>query len=469
MPSSSSRPISRSVPTSRSNPTVVRTVPRVQQPPTPPRSSPVASTDGDEVEEDQLLEDEPEDDSVDNPKKRRFEALCTALNENPKKAKLCPQYSKAVHEARWIARSISPFLDVDRVIFDGQRLPVDPNGPIAEELQEMSPDEIKHLRKTYTALKDLVTTLREDEECWHGDCESLDLLITTLDGFSGKGRSDDLGQLKREVLGFIPKRNGVDSLALNDQNKSSRGWAHVTTARLLCPCNRLEEFDSNPQKFCRDVENGLIMIMADDLPCFLYPEDKYNPEDVEEGLLRGEYLRSVFRFIYTGPRTATKEAPGPSAGRPGKAKLYNMTRVTPESIAYAAVLGRFSICGQDEWALEDGSYKLEDLFKTIVELFDDPKDPWCIETLEWWNQWVFGSSRAPNIVSANATSVPTVKATLQQQRAARRAALELAANIANASEISSSNGNRNTRDVANTNPAHNFIQPEAAESSEEDD
>ncbi|PSS31972.1 hypothetical protein PHLCEN_2v2261, partial [Hermanssonia centrifuga] len=338
MPSSSSRPISCAVPTSRANAAVVRTVPRVQRPPTPPRSSPVASAEGDEVEEDQLLEDEPEVEVVDNTKKRGFEALCTALEEHPKRAKLCPQYQKAVHEARWIARSISPFLDLDRVIFDGQRLSGDPNGPIADKLKEMSPQEISHLRKTYMALKELVTTLREDEESWDSECESLETLIATLDGFSGKGRSDDLGQLKNAVLGFIPKRDGVDLLALNDPNKSSRGWAHVTTARLLCPCNRLDEFDLNPKKFCRDVENGVIMIMADDLPCFLYPEDKYNPDNVEEGLLRGEYLRSVFRFIYTGPRTATKEAPGPSAGRPGKAKLYNMTRVTPQSIAYAAVV-----------------------------------------------------------------------------------------------------------------------------------
>ncbi|THG93296.1 hypothetical protein EW026_g7907 [Hermanssonia centrifuga] len=293
-----------------------------------------------------------------------------------------------------------------------------------------------------------------------------------LDGYSGKGRLDDLGQLKKEVLGFIPKREGIASLALNNQNKSSHGWAHVTTARLLCPCNRLDEFDSNPKKFCRDVENGVIMIMADDLPCFLYPKDKYNPNNVEEGLLRGEYLRSVFCFIYTGPRTATKEAPGPSSG-PGKAKLYNMTRVTPQSIAYAAVVGRFSICGQDKWALEDGSYKLEDLFNTIVELFDDPNDPWCIETLEWWNQWVFGSLRAPNIVLANPLLVPTVKAMLQQQHAARRAALQVAANITDASEGSRSNTNGNTGDttMANAIPAYNSnsIQPEEAESSDEED
>lgn len=47
-------------------------------------------------------------------------------------------------------------------------------------------------------------------------------------------------------------------------------------------------------RFCRDVENGVIQINAEDFPCFLYPEDSYNPDNVEEGLLRGEFLRSVY-------------------------------------------------------------------------------------------------------------------------------------------------------------------------------
>ncbi|PSR88662.1 hypothetical protein PHLCEN_2v5111, partial [Hermanssonia centrifuga] len=80
--------------------------------------------------------------------------------------------------------------------------------------------------------------------------------------------------------------------------------------------------------FCQDAENGIIQINAEDFPCFLYPEDSYNLDNVEEGLLCGEFLCS----------------------------------------------GRFSICGQEGWALKDGRYKLEDLFNNIVELFDNPSD-----------------------------------------------------------------------------------------------
>ncbi len=43
-------------------------------------------------------------------------------------------------------------------------------------------------------------------------------------------------------------------------------------------------------RFCQDIENGVIQINAKDFPCFLYPKDSYNPDNVEEGLLHGEFL-----------------------------------------------------------------------------------------------------------------------------------------------------------------------------------
>ncbi|PSR73080.1 hypothetical protein PHLCEN_2v11050 [Hermanssonia centrifuga] len=392
---------------------------------TPPLSSDVGSQhDSDEDQQDELEDEDPPE----NPKKRRYNELRGALNGNLKKAKLSDEYKKLSEEARWISRSISPFLILDTIICDGQRLPADPGAPVGKELQCMSSAALTDLRESYSMLKKTITTIREDEELWT-DTQSespLTDLIATLEKYASRGRSDDLGVLKKDVLGYIPKCPGVESLEINNPNKSARGWSHITTARLLCPANRLVEFDGDPMKFCRDVEHGIIKLDSGDLPCFLYAGGRFNPIDVEEGLLRGEFLLSVYRCIFTGPRTAMKESRGPSAGRPSKAKKSGMTKVTPRTIAYAAVLGRFSISGQDEWSLEDGSYKLEDLFKTILEAFDDLNDPWCVSTLGWWNQWVFGhaDSNNPDVAAGNSgPSIPSIKATLHQQRAARRAAL----------------------------------------------
>ncbi len=119
-------------------------------------------------------------------------------------------------------------------------------------------------------LKKTITTIREDEELWtdtQSESSLTDLIATVranicilyirlmrlqhhsqLEKYASRGRSDDLGVLKKDVLGYIPKCPGVESLEINNPNKSARGWSHITTARLLCPANRLVEFDGDPMK-----------------------------------------------------------------------------------------------------------------------------------------------------------------------------------------------------------------------------
>ena len=45
--------------------------------------------------------------------------------------------------------------------------------------------------------------------------------------------------------------------------------------------------------FCRDVQNGAILISHDDWPSFLYPQEDYDPDAIDTNLLRGPFLLSV--------------------------------------------------------------------------------------------------------------------------------------------------------------------------------
>jgi hypothetical protein len=81
----------------------------------------------------------------------------------------------------------------------------------------------------------------------------------------------------------------VDRLA----RKDTRGFSHHATARLLCPRHLRDEFDEDRDKFCRDVQNGNRIIIHDDWPSFLYPEEGYDPDAIDWGLLRGPFLVSV--------------------------------------------------------------------------------------------------------------------------------------------------------------------------------
>jgi hypothetical protein len=75
--------------------------------------------------------------------------------------------------------------------------------------------------------------------------------------------------------------------------KDQRGFFHPSSARLLCPRSLRDDFDINMEDFCRDVQNGTIIISHDDWPTFLYPEDDYNADAIDENLLRGPFLLSV--------------------------------------------------------------------------------------------------------------------------------------------------------------------------------
>ena len=88
---------------------------------------------------------------------------------------------------------------------------------------------------------------------------------------------------------------GVEEVPRIDSkdNKENRGFNHHATARLLCPRRIRDEFDADRDTFCRNVKDGKCKIKHNDYPSFLYPDDKYNPEALDENLLRGLFLVSV--------------------------------------------------------------------------------------------------------------------------------------------------------------------------------
>jgi hypothetical protein len=123
---------------------------------------------------------------------------------------------------------------------------------------------------------------------------------------------------------------------------------------MLCPRPLREVFDRDRAKFCHEVEHGIRILIHDDWPSFLYPETGYNPRVMDHGLLRGPFLVSVsisvicmcrlirflqcYRHIFTGVRTALKATAGKAPGKKCLADIYNVSQVTPETIAYVAVL-----------------------------------------------------------------------------------------------------------------------------------
>jgi len=214
---------------------------------------------------------------------------------------------------------------------------------------------------------------------------------------------------------YIPRHEKYTELALGTK-KASRGFSNLTTGRLLCPRPMRDCFDENPEAFCQDVRSGARKIYHDDWPSFLYPEEGYKPEAIDHTMLQGPFLLACFRHIFTGPRTALNMSPGTLPGKKSIAKLHNITEVSPENIAYTAVMCRHIINTNESWTNMDGVFHAQRFYHNIVKLFNDKK--WADETLSWWNEWVFGD----DCVNDNAyeKNQDSGVAKLTEQRLARR-------------------------------------------------
>lgn len=102
--------------------------------------------------------------------------------------------------------------------------------------------------------------------------------------------------------------------------KWARGFANKITARLLCPIDYLQAFDTNPAEFVLLLtsENGCMLILSPKIrtieklkngsfsrldregvpkfPSFLYDEDIIEPGKLTNGLFRGPLLVAVSSF-----------------------------------------------------------------------------------------------------------------------------------------------------------------------------
>jgi len=76
-------------------------------------------------------------------------------------------------------------------------------------------------------------------------------------------------------------------------SKETHGFNHHVSTRLLCPWDKQDKFDKDREAFCWDVQNRNRAITHKTWPSFLYPEDAYNPDALDEGLPRGPFLVSV--------------------------------------------------------------------------------------------------------------------------------------------------------------------------------
>ncbi|KAJ3537819.1 hypothetical protein NM688_g6618 [Phlebia brevispora] len=201
-------------------------------------------------------------------------------------------------------------------------------------------------------------------------------------------RQEDSCKLKEYVvtlLGSPPKGvNAIKSMG----PKSERGFNHIQSARMLCPCILLSVFDANPKRFMEMVKNGKLVITADAFPTFMYDEqEEFDEKNIQKGFCRSQFMLKTYRSRFTGPRSSDKETPGlVHSGKKSIAEVNNMHEVTPKSVAYIATQTHMALGTLEQFDYEEGKFSYVEFFNMIYALLSDTEDPWAVETMQWWNR-----------------------------------------------------------------------------------
>jgi hypothetical protein len=150
-------------------------------------------------------------------------------------------------------------------------------------------DQIKWtLENNSDAINDLAWMVSRIPTFFQSPCS----LPSELDRASAKGRSDDCGSLRDNGLKYIPRGEGLPVIE-SHVKKERRGFLHHSTARLLCPRHLRDYFDDDREKFCRQILEASLVVTHNDWPSFLFPNDLYDPNNIDEYLLRSPFMLAV--------------------------------------------------------------------------------------------------------------------------------------------------------------------------------
>ncbi|KIM43032.1 hypothetical protein M413DRAFT_26238 [Hebeloma cylindrosporum] len=361
--------------------------------------------------------------------------VMTALKHNDQKAPALKPYR---HAARWIPLGINPFANLMAVLFTG----------LGEEIELEAEDVIE---PSEMALLNLIKMLQDS---------------------ANRARSDDVAKTNTCIVDYLqplaPEFLNYDKeeFPLPDRTHlEERGWAHPEYRVLLYPQILLDSF--NPTDYTQtmhDAQMGVSLISECEWPGFLYPRGtRFDLEDERLGLFRGYLLPMVFRQIFTGPRTA--EGPGSGKkGRASKAKMFNLTSVTPRAIAYTCVIARLALRGRG-WTLEDGAFEYGVFYQNIVRMFeDDHEDDWVKETLAWWQEEIPDLPRtAGGRLKKKKKNVSNIKGRIMDPVA--RSAAQRAAKKAAQNQVDVARGEREEPEVAPGEREQSAPAPEEREES----
>ncbi|KAG2117699.1 hypothetical protein BD769DRAFT_1313690, partial [Suillus cothurnatus] len=149
----------------------------------------------------------------------------------------------------------------------------------------------------------------------HGNLKQqaeLHAILAEMQAIMGQVCSDDTSHLKNCIAQYAapdPSDKGLEPpIYADNKSRALLGVNHPQLTAMLCPIKHAKAYHEDPTKVQAKLQNGVIKIHSAVWPAFIYegspPGKDFDPDNVQEGFLKGYYLKQVFRHIFTSPSSA---------------------------------------------------------------------------------------------------------------------------------------------------------------------
>ncbi|KIJ94639.1 hypothetical protein K443DRAFT_11933 [Laccaria amethystina LaAM-08-1] len=287
----------------------------------------------------------------------------------------------------------------------------DPNDEdLNYEFDGLNEDEVEDLKRdwerSHTAVRELIHLIPNfQKKIDEGSPEELNQFYAEA---TNGARSDDLNRICGCIADWLNKADPTPSPPLDHDCHKHRGLAHDITGRLLCPT----EFDWDDlvtRAKLRECDEDFDWLSSYHSRCF-YPGYEADVTQLESGYLKSNLLIKVYKSIFTSPSSAkdvsedndenmppAKLQKTLSSNKPVRrnvaSKLHLNGKVTPRSIAYAAVQLHFNLQTAGSWSAIYGGFNYQGLYNYVVDVFEDAPGPAAKkraqDLLNWWSTKIF--------------------------------------------------------------------------------
>ncbi|KAF8596781.1 hypothetical protein BDV93DRAFT_513858 [Ceratobasidium sp. AG-I] len=174
--------------------------------------------------------------------------------------------------------------------------------------------------------------------------------------------------------------------------KSERGLNHPQCAFYLSPTK--VDWD-NPEAVTQFILYQNPPMDPSLWPCYLWHENKFNPNQKSEGLLRNEFLIKAARAILFSPAASKTVTTMQVVGVQGHS-------INTAFIAYVAVVVRHSLTSDETFGDVCTGFSYIEYYNQIREFLERPGyQPWTALLLEYWNEQLFSGYCASHQVAGS--------------------------------------------------------------------